>query len=367
MVETGAVPEISPVRRRFLQAAKALTTPLLPDDYLALINKKWSTRELTGTIVRVRRETAEARTVVIKPDFPWPGHTSGQYLRIGMEINGIRRWRAYTITSDPDHPEGVLSITVKLTEGGRMSPVFVQQVQPGQVVFLGEVEGTFGIPEPCRPKTLFLSAGSGITPIMSMLRELDRRDALDDAVHVHSARTADDMIFGRMLRRLAERREGYRLCEIHTSEQPRFTPDRLDELCPDWRERETFLSGPREMIDATQDRFDDEGLLDQLHTERFQPVIGTGTGGGDSAGGTVRLRVSDCDAECEPGQSILYGGEQAGAKLMFGCRMGVCHTCVGRLREGTIRDLRNGELTQADGQMVRICINAPEGHVEVDL
>jgi ferredoxin-NADP reductase len=212
---------------------------------------------------------------------------------------------------------------------------------------------------------LFLSAGSGITPIMSMLRELDRRGALADAVHVHSSRDCDDMIFGGMLRRLAQRCEGYRLCEIHTSRDPRLHPDQLDALCPDWRDRETFLSGPREMIDAVQDRFADEGLAGQLHSERFQPIIGTG--GGDGSGGTVHLRVSDCDAECAPGQSILFGGEQAGATLMFGCRMGVCHTCVGRLREGTIRDLRNGELTHADGQMVRICINAPEGHVEVDL
>ncbi|MDT4910042.1 MAG: stearoyl-CoA 9-desaturase oxidoreductase [Pseudonocardiales bacterium] len=365
MVETGAKPEISAARRRALRLAKALTTPLLPDDYLALINPKWSTRELTGRIVRIRHETPDAATVVIKPDFPWPGHVSGQYLRIGMEVNGIRRWRAYTITSDPAHPEGILSITVKYTEGGRMSPIFVRQVQPGQVVFLGEVEGTFGIPVPCRPKMLFLSAGSGITPIMSMLRELDRRGALADAVHVHSSRDSDDMIFGGMLRRLAQRREGYRLCEIHTSRDPRLHPDQFDALCPDWRDRETFLSGPREMIDAVQDRFADEGLAGQLHSERFQPVIGTG--GGEGSGGTVHLRVSDCDAECAPGQSILFGGEQAGATLMFGCRMGVCHTCVGRLREGTIRDLRNGELTHADGQMVRICINAPEGHVEVDL
>ena len=259
MVETGARPEISAARRRALRLAKALTTPLLPDDYLALINPKWSTRELTGRIVRIRHETPDAATVVIKPDFPWPGHVSGQYLRIGMEVNGIRRWRAYTITSDPAHPEGILSITVKYTEGGRMSPIFVRQVQPGQVVFLGEVEGTFGIPVPCRPKMLFLSAGSGITPIMSMLRELDRRGALADAVHVHSSRDSDDMIFGGMLRRLAQRREGYRLCEIHTSRDPRLHPDQLDALCPDWRDRETFLSGPREMIDAVQDRFADEG------------------------------------------------------------------------------------------------------------
>ena len=83
-------------------------------------------------------------------------------------------------------------------------------------------------------KTLWISAGSGITPIMSMLRELDRRAELSDAVHIHSCRSEDDMIFGRMLRRLARRVEGYQLTEIHTSEQPRFEPSQLDELCPDW-------------------------------------------------------------------------------------------------------------------------------------
>jgi len=173
------------------------------------------------------------------------------------------------------------------------------------------------------------------------------------------------MIFGRMLRGMAKRNPGYRLHEIHTGNAPRFHPDQLDDLCPDWREREAFLSGPRELIDAVAERYEKEGIADQLHTERFQPIIGTGHGEG--SGGTVCFRVTDVDAECDPGVSILVGGEEAGATLMYGCRMGVCHTCVGRLREGAVRDLRSGEITQASGQMIRICITAPEGHVEVDL
>jgi ferredoxin-NADP reductase len=256
-------------------------------------------------------------------------------------------------------------VTVKFTEGGRMSPVFVRNVQPGQEVFLGEIEGEFTLPDPLPEQMLFLSAGSGITPIMSMLRELDRRDALDDAIHVHSCRDADDMIFGKMLRKLAERRPGYRLVEIHTSKNPRFTPDDLDKHCKDWRERETFLSGPREMIDAVEQRYDKQGCAEQLHTERFQPVVGNG--GGDGSGGTVHFRVSDCEAECDTGVSILVGGEQAGAKLPFGCRMGICHTCVGRLQDGAVRDVRTGGIVKASGQMVRTCINAPEGHIEIDL
>lgn len=365
MVETGAEPRISGARRQFLRLTRVLTSPLRPDDYFALLNPRWSTRELTGTVVRVRRETEDAATIVIKPDYAWDSHQAGQYLRIGMEIDGIRHWRAYTITSDPDHPEGVVSVTVKHTEGGKMSPVFTRYVQPGQTVFLGEIEGEFTLPDPVPDKMLFLSAGSGITPIWSMLRELERRDALNDSVHVHSCRTADDMIFGKILRRMAKRQDGYRLHEIHTADQPRFDPDQLDEVCPDWREREIFLSGPRELIDAIEERVEKEGRTEHLHTERFQPVIGNG--GGDGKGGTVYLRVSDTKAECEAGQSILVGGEEAGAKLQFGCRMGICHTCVGRLQDGAVRDLRTGAVEQASGQMIRVCINAPEGHVEIDL
>lgn len=365
MVESAAVPKVSRWRRLVSDVGRAMTTPLLPDDYFALVNPRWSARESTGRVVRVRDETRDARTVVVRPDFAWPGHRPGQYLRIGMEIDGIRRWRAYSITSDPEHPEGVVSITVKHTEGGIMSPVFTRYVKPGDVVFLGDVEGEFTLPDPLPGSFLFISAGSGITPIFSMLRELQRRDALDDVVHVHSARTAEEMIFGKLLRRAADRWPTYRLCEIHTADEPRFSADRLDELCRDWRERTTFASGPRDLLDELEKRFADEGIPDRLFMERFQPVIGIG--GGDGQGGTVHFRVSDCDAGCEPGVSVLVGGENAGATLPFGCRMGICHTCVGRLRDGAVRDLRTGAITQADGQMVRTCVNAPEGHIEIDL
>ena len=140
----------------------------------------------------------------------------------------------------------------------------------------------------------------------------------------------------------------------------------LDELVPDWRERDVFLSGPRDMIDALEEHWGIEGDAERLRTERFQPVIGEGTEDGGEGGG-VRFRVTDVEAACEPGVSILVGGERAGATLPFGCRMGICHTCVGRLRSGRVRDLRTGEIEGEEGQMVRTCVNAPEGDIEIDL
>ena len=366
MVEKAAAPTIPAVRRHLLRAAKALTTPLLPDDYLSLLDARWSTRESTGTVVRVQRETKDASTLVVKPNFPWQGHRPGQYLRIGAEINGIRHWRAYSITSDPDHPDGLVSITVKHVESGKMSPFFTRECGPGTVVFLGEVEGEFDLPAALPAKALVISAGSGITPIMSMLRELDRRDGIDDVVHLHGTRTSEEFIFGDLLREMATRRPGYRLHEQVSSTNGRMGPDDLDHLVPDWRERLAFLSGPRDMIDTFQTHWETAGLADKLSTERFQPIIGRGDGELGS-GGTVTFLVTDVEAECEVGISILVGGEEAGANLPFGCRMGICHTCVGRLRHGKVRDLRSGEIHGEEGETIRTCVNAPEGHIGIEL
>jgi stearoyl-CoA 9-desaturase NADPH oxidoreductase len=365
VVEKAAEPQVHPLRRRALGVARALTTPLLADDYLGLLDPRWNAREFTGTVVERRPETADSATVVIRPTFEWPGHQPGQYVRLGVELDGIRQWRAYTITADPGHPEGFVSVTVKRDPDGKLSPYFVDHIPVGSTVFLGDVEGQFTLPDPVPDKLLMISAGSGITPIWSHLRELSRQRYDGDVFHLHGSRTPDDMIFGDTLRALHERIAGYTLHEHHSKEKGRVKTAHLDELIPDWRERESFLSGPRDMIDAMEEHWEAEGVADRLHTERFQPVIGEG--GEDVGGGTVRFRVTDCEAECEPGVSILVGGEQAGATLPFGCRMGICHTCVGRLRAGRVRDLRTGEIEGEEGEMVRTCVTAPDGEVEIDL
>jgi stearoyl-CoA 9-desaturase NADPH oxidoreductase len=365
MAELGAPPNVPKLRRRALHAVRSFFTPLLPDDYLELINPLWSTRELRGRIERISQETPDAVTVFIRPGFEWMGHRPGQYLRIGVVVDGVHHWRAYSLTSEPGRPDGCISITPKLVDAGKVSPYLVRRARPGDVVRLGGVEGTFVLPDPAPAKLLFISAGSGITPIMSMLRSLHRADALGDAIHVHSARSTEGVIFAGILRRLDEEHEGYRLHLRLTGEQGRLTPDDLDRICPDWRERHTFLSGPAAMLDAMCEHWERDGEPQLLHMERFQPVIGGEPGEGE--GGTVRFLRSGMDARCESGTPILVGGEEAGATLPFGCRMGICHTCVGRLCKGEVRDLRTGKVHGSEGEMVRTCVNAPEGPVEIAL
>jgi stearoyl-CoA 9-desaturase NADPH oxidoreductase len=357
---------VSAGRRRALGLVRSFTSPLLPDDYLELINPLWSTRELRGRIERVERETPDAVTVLIKPGWDWPGHRPGQYVRLGIEVDGIHHWRAYSLTSDPERADGCIAITPKLVQGGKVSPFLFGRVKPGAIVRLGGVEGTFVLPDPLPKRLLLISAGSGITPIMSMLRSLARDGGLKDVVHVHSARTADGVIFGRELRELDAGNRGYRLHERITGERGRVTAAELDDLCVDWREREAFLCGPAGLLEAMSERWSSDGDAGLLHVEHFQPDAHVGDGE-RGQGGVIRFCSSDIEASSDGEQPILLAGEDAGATLPFGCRMGICHTCVGRLRSGRVRDLRTGRVHGQSGEMLQTCVNAPEGAVEIDL
>lgn len=365
MVEKAAVPPLPSLARQILRAAQALTTPATPSDYLELLNPLWSTRELLGTIREIRWETHDTATIVIEPSKEWSGHEPGQYLRVGVVIDGIRHWRAFTLTSDPEHPEGVISLTVKLVKDGLMSNYLLNEAEVGTVLYLGQVEGEFGIAERPKRPLLFLSAGSGITPLFVLLRHLHRKDWLDDVKHVFCVRTPDDVIYADYLNKVAEQHPGYSLTTWFSRDKGRFTPENLADLVPDWRERQTYLSAPPEMIETFKQHWHDADLAEQFEIERFQPKAGADVEPGK--GGTIRFRVSDTDTEADGSTPILEAGEDAGLSLKFGCRMGICHTCVGRLAEGTVRDLRSGRVGGEVGDMIRICISCPEGHVEVDL
>src|SRR3954471_5635031 len=193
MAEVGARPKVSTARRKALGAMRSLFTPLLPDDYLELINPLWSTQELRGRVERLERHNGDAETIVIKPGAEGDRHQPGQYLRVGVIVDGVHHWRAYSITSEPS--DDFICITPKLVEEGTVPPHLTTKLEPGTIIRLGGVEGHFTLPDPHPEKVLFISAGSGVTPIMSMLRELKQEDALEDAVLVHSARSEDEVIF----------------------------------------------------------------------------------------------------------------------------------------------------------------------------
>ncbi len=345
------------------RAVARLTHPLLPDDYLQHLNPLWSARELRGRVVEVRPETAHAATLVLRPGWGWsPHYRAGQYLGIGVQVDGRWHWRSYSLTSTPAVHDGLVAITVKAMPEGFLSGHLVAGLAPGTVVRLQAPQGEFVLPEPPPARLLLLTAGSGITPVMSMLRTLDRHDTVPDTVLVHSAPTAADVLFRAELHALAREHPQLRLHEQHTDTGGILTPADLAALVPDWAERETWACGPPPMLAAAEAAWEAAGVRDRLHLERFSVEL-SGAGG---EGGAVEFRRTGRTVEADGATTLLLAGEGAGVVMPFGCRMGICQSCVVPLVAGSARDLRSGRVAVA-GDTVQTCISAAAGDVVLDL
>ena len=333
----------------------------MPGDYLDLFAPLRSGAPLRARVVAVRAETADATTLLLRPGKDWAGHVPGQYVRLGVDVDGVRRWRAYSLTSLVVASDGLLAVTVKAIPDGVVSDHVARRLRPGALLHLDQATGDFTLGEHRGP-TLLLTAGSGITPVMGMLR--NHLHELDDVVLVHSAPRREDVIFGAELRAWAEQGR-LRLVERYTSRDGLLGVADVEALVPDWRERHTWACGPTGMLDDVEAHWAAAGVPERMHTERFRPtVVATGEGG------TVTFAASGTVVEADGGTTLLDAGEDAGVLMPSGCRMGICFGCVVGLREGSVRDLRSGDLTTAvpeDSIRIQTCVSAAAGPCEIDL
>ena len=345
-------------------AARA-TTPLLPDDYLTLLNPLWSARELRGEVVDVQKETEDTATVTIRPGWGFSGeYQPGQYVGIGLSIDGKWHWRSYSLTSVPVRDKKLISITVKATPEGFLSTHLVNGVQPGTIVRLASPKGDFALPDPPPAKMLLVTAGSGITPVMAMLRSMNQRGQTSDVVHIHSAPSARDVIFHDELQELNRGEWPYELLLHLTEDMGHLDFEaELDRLVPDWKERPTWACGPPAMLDTLENVWAGGGVPeDHLHMERF--VIARTDKGGE--GGTVTFAISDKTIEVDGATSLLEAGEKVGIQMPFGCRMGICQTCVLPLESGHVRDFRSGS-EHGEGDRIQTCISAASGDCTLNI
>ena len=346
---------------RLADVAGLVATPLAPSHYLALVRPLAATHHRQARVEAVQDETPDVRTLTLRTGRGWIPHRAGQHVRVQLAIDGRLTTRMYALSSAAPGDDRI-TITVKAQ--GRASRA-LHEVAPGAYLSVGLPEGDFVLPDGGPAPLLFVTGGSGITPIASMVRTLAARGALRDIVHVHHARTRHDEIFGRELRALAAAHSGYRLTIVHTEDDPRrLSTQRLDELAPDWRTRETWACGPASMLAAMTTAFEAAGRATALHIERFAAALAPVPA--NDTGGRVRFLSSRTQTRSDGRTPLLRVAEDAGVNPPHGCRMGICHSCDATLVSGCVRDLRTGDLAEA-GARIQICVCSAAGDVDLDL
>jgi ferredoxin-NADP reductase len=358
--------KVASIWSRIGDVASLVATPLSPSHYIQLVRPLAAARASQARVEAVRDEAPGVRTLTLRPHRGWRGHRAGQHASVGVAIDGRLVTRTYSISSAPHRRDGCVEITVKAQ--GRVSNALVRDVGVGAFVTLGAAAGDFVLPDNGAPlQALFVTAGSGITPIASMLRARAAAGDMPDVVHVHYARTPRDAVFRDELDAIAAAHPSYRLVAIHTADAPdaRFTAQRLDDLVPDWREREAWACGPRGLLDAIATAFASADRANALHVERFRAALAVVPA--SACGGRVRFATSAVSADADAATSLLRVAETAGLAPPNGCRMGICHTCDAALISGRVRDLRTNTEIDEPGARVQICVCAAAGDVELDL
>ncbi len=362
-------PLASRVLRRALRVADAVATPYGVDRYVELVRPSWSSTEVRAKVMAVARTTPRSVTVTLRPNGNWTGFSAGQYTQLSVEIDGVRNTRCYSMANSASAGDGLIELSITAHPHGRVSQHLRQFAEKGQTVGLTTAEGRFTLPEEEPDHLLLISGGSGITPVMSMLRTRCGLGWEKPLTFVHYALTEADMLYRDELEGLARTAPAVRLVRIFTDEPGHGDLDgflsrrQLDRAAPEWAGAEAFVCGPAPLMQSARDLFARQGRGEHLHTESFTL---TPFGAAGPVDGRVRFGVSEIGVASD-GAPLLLQAEAAGLAPLSGCRMGICHTCTRQLRTGTVRDAVTGDLTTGPDANIRICVSVPVGDVEIDL
>jgi stearoyl-CoA 9-desaturase NADPH oxidoreductase len=335
-----------------------LTGPHGVDRYTELVTPTWTSGEARAKVVDVRRATPRSVTLTLAPNAAFTDrHTvkAGQFVNVTVEIDGRMHSRCYS----PANVEGSaeIELTVGVHDGGLVSTYLYERARRGMVVSLDGVGGDFVLPEQRPRRILFVSGGSGITPVMSMLRTLIAQGHSGDIAFVHYARTPKEASYRDELAAMP----GVRVLHGYTRSGAgeltgRFGAEHLAVAmeAPD----AVFVCGPTALVEAVKEH------CENVFTESFVPPVIEAPA--NPTGGRVNFADSKVAVE-DDGRSLLEQAEAAGLKPQNGCRMGICHTCTRRKTSGTVRNLITGAVSTAPDEKVQICVTVPVGDVDIAL
>lgn len=331
-----------------------------------------SLKQVRARVLAVREETHDVKTFVLRPNARFGSFRPGSYVTLDLTIDGRRVQRSYSMSSAPS-PDGSFAITVKRVADGLVSNWLADHLKPGDVLTISVPRGQFVLPEVLPERLLLISAGSGITPVMSMLRALLGAGAPSDITFLHFARSPRDLIFRDELTHLARVHPRLKLAfcveeadDAWEGARGRFSLPLLEEVEPGFRTIDTYLCGPSGFMQAVMQGLERaEADLERLRYERFDASF-------DAAQflshvQVVRFLRSGAERLANQPRTILEEAEALGIAVETGCRAGNCGTCACTKRRGVVIDVTTGRESGPGEELIYPCISVARGTVEVDL
>lgn len=352
-----------------LPLLEALATPHGIDRYLELVHPMLTARELRAKVTEVRRTTADTVSLTLRPTWQWRGFQAGQFVRVTVDIDGVRRTRCYSPTTSQHGTDGTFALTVKAHPDGLVSQYLHRHAEPGLVLGLSQADGTFTLPVERPDRILLISGGSGITPVLSMLRTLCAEGYPGEVVFLHYAYTANDVPHATELAELAAAHPNVRIIRAYTDAKDGdlhgfFDRSHLSAVAPWYASAQTYLCGPGGLMRSVRELYAADDLGARLHTEEFAPAPVAVDA--EDATGTVTFARSDKAAD-NSGQTLLEQAEAAGLNPEHGCRMGICFSCTQTKTSGCVRNVRTGDTSAEQDEEIQLCISVPVGDVTLDL
>jgi ferredoxin-NADP reductase len=356
--------------RRLLRSSllEALAYPHGVDRYVELVRPMLVRGEVRAEVTAVRRQTPKSVTLTLRPNANWRGLRAGQFVGVSVEIDGVRETRPYSPAGSQHAAGGALELTVSTHPEGLVSRELRDRARPGMIVGLTQAQGDFVLDAQRPQRVLLISGGSGITPVMAMLRSLCDEGFAGEIGFLNYARSPELALYGAELDQLAERHARLRVARGFTRGRGqalngRFRREHLGAVISDHSSAATFVCGPPALIDAVRAVAACDGLPEPA-TETFTPpALAFDTDGAD---GCVSFIASGAQAT-NSGLPLLEQAEDAGLAPEHGCRMGICNTCSCRKTAGIVRNVLTGELSSAGDEQIRICVSVPVGDVALEL
>lgn len=359
------------LRRRFslVSLFEAMATPHALDRYLELVDPMTTVRDLRGRVESAVRSTSDTVTLTIRPTRQWRGFEAGQYVQVGVVIDGVRHTRCYSPAGSERGRDGTVELTVKAHPDGLVSQYLYENAGPGLVVNLSQSAGEFVLPTP-RPRQLVLiSGGSGITPMIAMLRTLVDEGHTGGVTFLHYAYTENDVAYRDRLDEIAAENPNVNVVYAYTGDTDAghvhgfFGRHHLDAVAPWFAGGETYLCGPPGLMRGVRELYRSLEIENHLHTEEFAPAEAVADG---EAGGTLSFSASGVTAG-NGGATLLEQAEAAGLSPEYGCRMGICFSCTSTKKSGCTKNARTGETDTEPDKQIQLCVSVPVGDVTVDI